>query len=196
MLKEMMMLVSYGGFSGGQFGKILSQWEQMGVFSYMLPFLIIFAIIFGILSKIKLFGDEHNKAINAIIALSTSLISLQFGVVSVFFSEIFPKMGAVMGGVLVVLIVLGLFIDPKKPALLNALMWVAFAVVGIVIVTSLDVFSWSNSTLLGFISPIWWDQWGPLVILLILVAVVVGASVKRDPKNESILQKAISAASQ
>ncbi len=40
---------------GGAIGDVLSSWEQAGFFSYLLPFLLIFALVFGILTQIQLF---------------------------------------------------------------------------------------------------------------------------------------------
>ena len=40
---------------------ILNNWNQMGMFSIVFPFLIIFAIVFAILQKTKIFGDSANE---------------------------------------------------------------------------------------------------------------------------------------
>ena len=103
------------GFSGGSFGNILSQWEQLGVFSYGLPFLLIFAMVFGILERVKIFqsGEEGktNRGINAIIAVSTALMALQFNFVPIFFSDIFPRLGVGLSVILIGIIVTGMFTD-------------------------------------------------------------------------------------
>ena len=106
-----MFLASFGGFYGGTFGNLLAQWEQLGVFSYVLPFLLIFALIFGILQRVDVF--KGNKGINAIIALSVSLMSLQFNLVPIFQAEIFPKLGVGLSVILAVIILKGLFLEPK-----------------------------------------------------------------------------------
>ena len=51
---------------------LLMQWETAGIFDYVLPFLLIFAIIFGILSATKISGS--NKGVHLIIALSILVI--------------------------------------------------------------------------------------------------------------------------
>ena len=43
------------GFFGGGFGNLLSQLEQLGFFSYVLPFLLIFALVFGIGVGVSMF---------------------------------------------------------------------------------------------------------------------------------------------
>src|SRR3990167_2520261 len=82
-------------------GDFLNQLASFGFFSYLLPFLLIFALIFGILNSMKLFGKE-NKSVNGIIALVIGLMALQFDIVPVFFAEAFPGIGVVVA--LVVLI--------------------------------------------------------------------------------------------
>ena len=96
----------FGGSGGVGFRDFLVKLEQLGFFDYLLPFLIIFALVFGILTKIKIFED--NKAINAIIALSVGLMALQFGFVSAFFSELFPRLGVGLAVILVIIIFIGL----------------------------------------------------------------------------------------
>ena len=70
---------------------VLNQWSEAGVFAYLLPFLFIFAVVFGILSKTKVLGD--NKGVQATIALAIGLLSLQFDYVSNFFSIFLPYAG-------------------------------------------------------------------------------------------------------
>lgn len=51
------VFLQYYGYTGGDIGNFLSQLEQMGFFAYALPFLLIFAITFGILSKVHIFKN-------------------------------------------------------------------------------------------------------------------------------------------
>ena len=111
MIKEFLFLQSYSYFEGGAIGNILSQWEAMGFFSYVLPFLLIFAMVFGILIQLRLFRD--NKTINAIIALAVGLMALQFSFVPRFFSEIFPRLGVGLVVILIIIILTGLFANPE-----------------------------------------------------------------------------------
>jgi len=140
MLNEMIFLAPSPFFGGGAFGNLLAQWEQMGVFSYMLPFLLIFALIYGILSKMNLFGDKENKSINAIISLSVALMALQFELVTLFFSDVLPRLGVALAAVLVILILIGLFGNPENKGFMNTMMWGSFAIAIIIILQSLDVF--------------------------------------------------------
>ena len=66
--------------------EVLNQWADAGVFAYLLPFLFIFAVVFGILNKTKVLGE--NKGVQATIALALGLLSLQFDYVSNFSSSL------------------------------------------------------------------------------------------------------------
>ncbi|MBU1252494.1 MAG: hypothetical protein KJ905_03445 [Nanoarchaeota archaeon] len=168
-----------GGFFGGDAGGVLAYWESIGVFSYILPFLLIFALTFGILTRTKIF--KENKAINGIIALTVGLLSLQFGFVSIFFSEIFPKLGIGLAIILMFLILVGLFSDPDKG-------WATYIPLGLGIIIFLVVvvqsFEWAGS------SWSWWfyDNWPKLLsiaVLLALVGVVIGAGKQPSTKPEA-----------
>jgi uncharacterized membrane protein len=113
MLEGMITLVYYGLGAGGSFGNFLAQLEQMGFFSYVLPLLLIFILVYAILDKTQIFG-EGKKGINAVLAIAVSFLSLQFNFVSYFFAEIFPRMGILLSVLVVVLVVLGLFFDFNK----------------------------------------------------------------------------------
>jgi len=92
-------------------------WNEIGIFSYVIPFLLIFAVVFAILDKTKLLsgkGDDENKAIIAIIAVSIALLSLQFDFVSVFFATIFPRFGIGISVFLVFIIFVGFFLPDRK----------------------------------------------------------------------------------
>ena len=158
----------FSGFYGGGIGQFLNSLQQTGFFSYVLPFLLLFAMIFGILTKMQLFKD--NKAIMAIISLAVSLMALQFGFVSNFFANIFPRLGVAISIILVILIVLGLFMDPKKPWLMYILLGVAAIIVVVVIVQSSGDTGMAVSAWLSY-------NWGSALGMLVIVGGVIAAIV-------------------
>ncbi len=183
-------LASYGFFRGGDLGNVLAQWQAAGVFSYALPLLLIFALTFGLLCRINLFTSKNkegvegpNKSINGIIALSVSLMALQFDFVSLFFSEIFPRFGVALSIILVILIIGGLFMPLGTKGFSWGLIAVVFVIIGIVIFSSLDSFGynagyWFRNNL-GSLLP-----WAVLIGLII--AVVAGATTSSGPPRTQL----------
>jgi len=158
------------GFSGGNIGNIFSNLEQLGFFSYVLPFLIIFAIVFGILSKARIFGG--NKSIDAIISLSVGLMALQFGIVSSFFAEIFPRFGIGLSIILVILILTGLFRKDESEWQNYVLLGVGAIIAVVILIQSAGGF--------GFYSGYWWyDNWPSMLVILVIgvgIAMVISGS--------------------
>lgn len=176
------------GFYGGGIGNFLSQLEQLGFFSYLLPFLVIFALIFGILSRINIFED--NKSINAIISLSVGLMALQFGFVSNFFSEIFPRLGVGLAIILVVLIFLGLFMDPEEKWMNYGMLGIGAIIVFFILIQSA---AFSGTSFGFFISQYASSIILGVVVVAVLVAIVASAG-KHDKihrRGESPLERAL-----
>ncbi|MFH1425800.1 MAG: hypothetical protein ABIG28_03695 [archaeon] len=97
----------------GSIADIFFQWEYYGVFDFVLPFLLVFAIVFGILTATNIMG--HNKGVAVIIAFVIGLMSLRWqGFFSTFLSELFPRLGIGIAVLLSLLILVGLFIAQKE----------------------------------------------------------------------------------
>jgi len=158
------LLASYG-FYGGEVGNFLSYLEQAGVFSYVLPFLLIFAIVFGILMRIQIFKD--NKGLNAIIALVIGLMSLQFDFVPLFFSEIFPRVGVALSIILALLVLTGLFLDPK-----NKIVSYGLLITGVIIFLVVLI---KSSGYLGWYSGYWWYAHSSEIIVIGVILVIIFA---------------------
>ncbi len=165
-----LMLASYTYFDGTAIGDMLTQWEQAGFFQYLLPFLLIFALVYGILTQVKLF--KENKSINGIIALVVGLMAMQFPMVPQFFAEIFPRLGIGLAVILVLLILMGMFIDPKSGAIGYTLLGVAAIILIIVLVKTAGALGWSSGW--------WWsDNWpmvAGVVFILAVIGIIVGGS--------------------
>lgn len=159
---DKLLAFQFGGFYGGDVGNLLAYWEQIGVFSYVLPFLLIFAVVFGILMKIRVFGD--NRGLNAVIALVIGLLALQFELVPIFFSEIFPRVGVALSIILVLLVLAGLFLDPDNKAVNYGLL-----AVGVIIFLAVLV---KTAGFLGWYSGYWWYANWPSILLGIVVIAI------------------------
>jgi len=180
------------GFSTGGFGSALSSLSDAGFFSYVLPFLVIFALVYGILLRVKIF--EENKKINGIIALAVGLLALQFDVVPIFFAELFPRLGVALGIILVILILLGLFL-PENHA------WVSYSLLGIVaVITGSVLLKTANATGITWDFGYFFSQYGPLLIAVAFIVIVIAIIMNSDKREKvpnpiTALTKALSGGS-
>ena len=171
------MLQYIGGFGGRTFGDLLNQLEQMDFFRLVLPFLLIFALVYAVLSNIKIFSD--NKGASVIIALAVGLLALQFEIVPAFFQAIFPNLGIALSIMLAALILAGAFIGDEK----SAFKWIFFGLGGIVFLivtlTSLSSFQFAGS----FEWSGWWANYGGIILFLLIVGGVITAVILASKKG-------------
>ena len=140
---------------------ILNTWQAAGVFAYLIPFLIIFAVVYGILLKTKLLGE--NKGVIATISLGVGLMSLLNDYVSNFFSSLFPYAGMAIAVLLVALILMGLVTT-------ESFSWRIWFIVGIVgfgavLLASLNDMKWWLGGQLG-------DSWPAIIAGIVLLALM------------------------
>lgn len=177
MLNGVIVFATVSAFPSGVVGDLLSKWEAMGFFSYLLPFLLIFALVFGILTKTHPLGD--NKMINGIIALAVGLMSLQFDFVPTFFSQIFPRVGVGLAIILGIFIIVGLFMPKESKAINYILLAIGALVIGVVLVQSTGAAGWQSGE--------WWTENWQMVIgaifLFVLIAVIIGSSNPTQPRT-------------
>ena len=174
MLKGL-LLQWYGSYyGGGEVGAVITQWQQAGIFDLVLPFLLIFAIIYGILEKTKLF--KENKAINPVIGFIVALISIQFDVIPIFFSEIFPRVGIGLVILLISLIFLG-FIIPKENWANYTLFGIGALILIVILVKTAGSLGWST----GYFFSQYWQTIAGGIFILVVLGVIVAAS---RPKEE------------
>jgi hypothetical protein len=168
-----LLSLQFGGFYGGNIGSILASWEQAGVFSYVLPFLLIFSIVFGILMKTQIFKD--NKGLNGVIALVIGLLAMQFDLVPIFFSQIFPRVGIALSIILVLLILVGLFFDPNNK-------FVGYGLLGVGVIIFLVVLTKTAGSL-GWYSFDWWfANWQTILGYGAIIAIIFGIINSVGPK--------------
>jgi hypothetical protein len=93
----------------GSIADIFFQWETIGVFDFMLPFLLVFAVVFGVLSSTRFMGK--NRPVYVIISVVVALMSLRYQYfLSSFLTELFPRLGIGIAIMLTIMILVGMFI--------------------------------------------------------------------------------------
>ena len=148
---------------------VLNQWASMGVFAYVLPFLLVFALVYGILTKSKIFGED-NKAVNAIISLAFGLLSLVGDFVPNFFQTIIPMAGVALSVLLVAIILLGLFYDGSGGNNISkAIMWSLFVIGAIAFI----IITYSSFSSYTFAGSSFWNMYGSGIITLLILGGII-----------------------
>lgn len=144
---------------------LYSQWEASGVFDFLLPVLLIFSIIFGILTTTKVLGD--NRGISFVIAIAAALMAMRLQIVSDFFALLLPGLGIGIAVIVVVLIMAGLFMGAGNARdWMPTFFWGGLVIGLIVVISVLNSFAWFGS--------IWWQQnWVSIVWIVVILAILV-----------------------
>ena len=174
----MVIITGLASMAGTTVTDGLNWFNNFGGFSYIIPFMLIFAVVYAILDKSKILGD--NRGLLAIVSVSLGLLSLQFDFVSGFYANIYPRLGIGLSVFLSLMIFLGFFYPQDKEGKWSgSVKWIGWLVgIGVVI--------WSFSS---------WDQWGyysgfggwfseniwALIVFSGIVAIIIYAT--RKPKE-------------
>ena len=149
---------------------IFYQWEYIGVFDYILPLLLVFAVVFGILSSTKFLGK--NRAVYVIIAVVIGLLALRWqNFFSVFLAEIFPKLGVGLAIILSLLILVGMFIAEDETRYWSWGLASIGAVIALIIVY--QTFEKLGYNTWGFGS----DSAGLIILAVLLIALIIAVAV-------------------
>ena len=157
------------------FNELFIQLESLYFFRLILPFLLIFAVVYAILTKIPVF--EKNKGAGVVAAVAIGLLSIQFAAVPDFFDVIFANFGIGLAILLVALILGGVFIGDDE----KAYKWIFFGLGAIIflVVTFTSLSSWS------FVGSWWWDQYGAMIIVgLVVIGAIIGIIVASKDKKD------------
>jgi hypothetical protein len=162
---------------GGTIQDVLIQLEILGFFDFVLPFLLVFAVVFGILSFTGMFKDQ--KAVHIIIAIILGLLSIRLPFFSAFLAEMSPRLGVGLVILLAAVILVGMFTPDKYHDIIS---WIMLAIGGVIFVVILiqsanvlNYFGYSGSFFSGEVIG-WIVMIGVLVAIIIAVAVGGGSS--------------------
>jgi hypothetical protein len=161
---------------------LFSSLEQMGFFFYVVPFLIIFSLVYAVIDKSGFLGG--NKAVKFILSAGVGLLGLWGGMVFDFFKIIFPRAGVGLGLLLVIVIFIGFFVDSSQATKLKWIGGVVAIGVGVWVATAWGVFGGSNPY--GFWAVI--EDVFPILLILGVViwaiVAVVGPDRNKDKKEK------------
>lgn len=160
--------------------EVLYLLESYGVYDHLLPFFLLFAFIFSILSYTDLFGK--NKGVTTIISLVIGLMAVRFPFFTQFYAELFPRLGIGAVVLLTILILVGLFTTKFTKALI--LPWIFFGSGIIILITilyqSFDRLGWIYGVNVGS------EVVGWIIVSILLIAVLVTVIIStRNPDDEA-----------
>ncbi|MFH1803228.1 MAG: hypothetical protein ABH864_07335 [archaeon] len=168
----------------GSMADILFQWEGMGVFDFALPFLLVFVIVYGILTSTRFFGK--NNGVYVIISLVIGLMALRYDYFfSAFLAQLFPRLGVGLAILLVVLILVGLFIGDKDHYWRYILMAIGAVIAIAVLWQASDAMGWNWTGTYGSES-VGWILFGVIMIGAI-IAVIVSNQSDSSKTKEAII---------
>jgi hypothetical protein len=148
---------------------MLATWQNIGVFDFVLPFLLIFTLSFAVLSKAKILGD--NKNLNIIVSLVLAFFFLQNPFLIASLQNLLPNVSfAVVIGLMFLLLVGVLLGDRMGDWYTSAsLKWATGISIAVIIwaIFSRPGFDFTNfqDILYGFLGP---DASGFIVLALVV----------------------------
>jgi hypothetical protein len=91
--------------------------KEYALFDLYLPFIILFALIYGLLNKSKIFGEGRQaKNLNLIISLASALFVLAYTPVGITMTQFFSNFFAGMSIIMVTALAFGMFVFLLLPA--------------------------------------------------------------------------------
>lgn len=156
---------------------ILVSWQAAGVFSVILPALLFFAVVFGILSTTNIFGS--NRAVHVIVALVIAIIAITSVDVQNFFQVAFQNFGIALVVIIVMVLLTALFIpDAHKGGWAIGFYSLGGIAALFVVFNSFSEFSFFGSN--------WWHEWGAMIIgALFLIGVIIAVSTSGGESKSS-----------
>lgn len=175
---------------------VVTNLQSIGIFKFFLPFIILFAVFYGLLSKTKIFGDpKETKGINAVVAFAAAAFIMLYPTTNVAVFQLTDYLANFVGGTLIYifgilafLVVMFMIATPlgmktegfeKKAGVIGA------SVAGVLIIA---LFFSSGGTLIfpgvnidlrnSFTGSSWYPSYiDPTVLALVIVLVVMALAV-------------------
>lgn len=169
-------------------GMIFAQWQQAGIYEFVLPLLLVFAIVFGILNTTNIMGKQKN--LQLIIAVVVALMSVTYSSrmnfsLGQFLGEAFPRLAVGLSVLLVIMILIGMFVpkDDRRFWLIGlAVIGVIIAIV--VITKSFETFGFSGG---GYENYIGWIVGAILIVGLIIAVASSGGGEEGGGKDKKVI---------
>lgn len=166
------------------FNSMVETLKDAGFFDYVLPFLIVFAITFGFLEKVKIFGTNPvtngpRTNINAILAILIGLYVVTSTTVVERISIFIPKVGLILIMILAFLLMIASFLG-EEPKLTGGIFFIA-------VIFALVATAWAVSTedlSMGEFSYYWDNYFQTIIVLVVIIIIMVVVIASGGKKND------------
>jgi hypothetical protein len=138
----------------------------------ILPFLLVFTLVFAILEKTKILGDGKRQ-IDAIIAIVIGLIFVAFGRASYIVVELIPILGVALVVLLIFMLLLGSMYQPGDFKMEKWMKIVIGILIAIVVAGTVLILTGGLDYVLGYITGSAGS--GAVIVNIVLIVIVVGA---------------------
>ena len=158
------------------FELIIENLRNIGFYNFFLPWILVLSIVYGILVKTEVFGD--NKSVNAIVSIAISFIflgGLYAFIPHNFFAIFFSRFAILIVVLLAIAILLGFFGIKMNELGGNAkFKWIIFAIISAVLIVMTILHTFSISVGFGGIGRFFSSE-GFLnaIYILIMIGVMV-----------------------
>lgn len=184
--------VYYGSSSGGILARGIYQLQEIGVADIILPFILIFTIVFAVLQKTKILGvDDSGKArknFNAVIALVMGLAVVIPHVVGAYPSDrsdivniinsALPNISIILVAVIMMLLIIGVFGGGVDIAGTSLSGWaVLFSILATVFIFGSAARWWELPIWLGFMLD---SDTQALIVVILVFALIIWFITKED----------------
>ena len=160
------------------FRDFLNLGEEIGAFEVLLPFLLVFTLVFGVLQKSKILGDL--KQLNLVVSLVIALLFVRNQTLVALVNRFLPNVSIFMIIILMFLLLVGIFVGKEHAGWTGNVLGLAFFVSIIFIIIAL--FSREPFDLLPFVNVL--DDQTRGIILFVGVFIIIIWLVTREPKEK------------
>jgi len=128
------------------FGTLMTNLNALGFYDFVLPFLFVFAIVYGLLAKLNMFGGANSR-ISALIGLIAAFFAVGYvGVpMAAFFTGLFGGATIFLAGLLVVVLFLAMA-GFRTPEVLGAFLGRGGSIVAILVLVVIGIIVFMTAT--------------------------------------------------
>ena len=179
-------------FNLEEFVRILDSW---GLTDVMLPFLLIFVVIFAILQKAKIFGEDKKK-FNLVFALVVGLLVVIPHVLNIYppeadvvqiMNKALPQISIFAVAIVMLLILIGLFGGEAKWASGSLSGWVAIIAFLVVLIIFGNAAGWWTTW--SWLDNLFGEETVAIIVMILVFAIIVWWITGVDKESESPVSK-------